>query len=66
MNRLEIVPGNIVYLKSGSPPMTVRKVKGQIVTVVWMSLAPDTFRGCFKIETFPISCLTKEQPPCKK
>lgn len=30
------VPGSVVYLKSGSPPLLVESVDGDNITVVWV------------------------------
>jgi len=38
----EIVVGSIVELKSGSPPMTVNKVDGDKIDVVWFTPEPGT------------------------
>ncbi len=49
-----IVPGDVVYLKSGSPGMTVCTVKDCIVECIWFDKARD------RAKDFPEVMLTKQ------
>lgn len=51
--------GEIVYLNSGSPPLTAEPSArhGELVLVWWYD------RGELKSEAFPPACLTRTQPP---
>ena len=51
----EIKVGDIVYLKSGSPKLTVDKVNGSDITVVWFASEFD-----FKFTLINSLVLTKE------
>lgn len=49
----EFLPGEVVTLKSGSPPMTVMKQSGRMVDVAWIDREPRAF-------TYPFACLKVE------
>lgn len=49
--------GDVVYLKSGGPAMTVREIKDSICDVVWF-----TSKGELVGDPIPASLLTKDDP----
>jgi uncharacterized protein YodC (DUF2158 family) len=57
MNVSDIKPGDVVYLNSGSPPMTVIKVDG-VADCTWLATNGETQRYSF----LPVM-LSKEQHP---
>jgi len=50
-------PGDVVYLKSGSPALTIKSVRGANVEVTWL----DGFETPCTAE-FPVVCLTTTDP----
>jgi len=50
--------GEIVYLKSGSPKLTVVSVDGGDVGISWV-----TSTGCIQTSEFPAECLCSDPPP---
>ena len=56
-----VVLGDVVYLKSGSPKMTVERIddaEQARVTVVWMQFET----GRVQRETFPLEALRRAEP----
>lgn len=51
-----MVPGDVKYLKSGSPAMTVNAVNGNDITVQWF--AGSDYRSA----TFPAAALSDSDP----
>lgn len=56
MASITVVTGDVVYLKSGGPAMTVMSISGTIVKVGWI------YEGDLRTETFQIDMLTKTNP----
>ena len=57
-------PGDVVYLKSGGPAMTVKKLEVRSHTPGVQSADVSWFadKGTLCSGTFPVSCLTSESP----
>lgn len=49
---MELKPGDVVILKSGSQPITVAEVNGDTILCVWMGGEGDLFR-----EALPVAVL---------
>ena len=49
---MNLKPGDVVILKSGSQPITVAEVNGDSILCVWMGAEGDLFR-----ETLPLAVL---------
>jgi uncharacterized protein YodC (DUF2158 family) len=49
---MNLKPGDLVILKSGSQPITVAEVNGDSILCVWMGAEGDLFR-----ETLPMAVL---------
>lgn len=49
---MDLKPGDVVILKSGSQPMTVAEVNGDTILCVWMGGEGDLFR-----EALPVAVL---------
>jgi uncharacterized protein YodC (DUF2158 family) len=49
---MNLKPGDVVILKSGSQPITVAEVNGDAILCVWMGAEGDLFR-----ETLPMAVL---------
>ena len=49
---MDLKPGDVVILKSGSQPITVAEVNGDTVLCVWMGAEGDLFR-----EALPVAVL---------
>ena len=49
---IDLKPGDVVILKSGSQPITVAEVKGDTILCVWMGAEGDLFR-----EALPLAVL---------
>ena len=49
---MDLKPGDIVILKSGSQPITVAEVNGDTISCVWMGGEGDLFR-----EALPVAVL---------
>lgn len=47
-------PGDIVYLKSGSPALTITRVYGDMAEVTWMRTGELLSSG-----EFPLACLSE-------
>lgn len=50
--------GDTVYLKSGSPPLTVTAVADGMVEVAWVAL-----HGHIQTSQFPAACVSTERVP---
>jgi uncharacterized protein YodC (DUF2158 family) len=49
---MDLKPGDVVILKSGSQPITVAEVNGDTIVCVWMGAEGDLFR-----EALPMAVL---------
>jgi len=49
---MDLKPGDVVILKSGSQPITVAEVNGDTILCVWMGAEGDLFR-----EALPLAVL---------
>ena len=49
--------GYVVYLNSGSPPMTIARIEGENCDLIWGMESPQT-----KTWTLPLACLTQTEP----
>jgi hypothetical protein len=49
---MNLKPGDVVILKSGSQPITVAEVNGDTIVCVWMGAEGDLFR-----EALPVAVL---------
>ena len=68
MNGEEFDIGDVVYLKSGSPPMTVEETTNTLITAVWfrkdsrgVALNDAIWNESVHRATFNPKCLTKTQ-----
>ncbi len=53
---MNLKPGDVVILKSGSQPITVAEVNGDTILCVWMGAEGDLFR-----ESLPLPCWNRQK-----
>ncbi len=66
MSTESLKTGDIVYLKSGSLPMTAGEVKANSVTCYWFSHGGEAAGILVGKETFPIATLEKQASVMEK
>jgi uncharacterized protein YodC (DUF2158 family) len=70
MKREEIKIGDVVYLNSGSPRLTVENINDEFQTVAGKLMVETQIRvtwvghdNCIQAANFPSECLTTTRPP---